>query len=111
MEIFRPFLDRNLMLTTFAGSGATSEAVFLASLNQLKHLALVFYPNFPEASHSCQWQHVRVKNSSSHVRLCEPPDHKITLGRRPASTSVMLLSAMLQTPIGNSIIFFPCKDT
>lgn len=58
MDIFRPFIDQNLSLSTFSASDATPEAVFLASLNQLKHLALVFYSNFPEAKYPTQWQHV-----------------------------------------------------
>lgn len=58
MDIFRPLLDRNLVLTTFAALDATPEAIFLASLNQLKRLALIFYSNFPEARSSAQWHHV-----------------------------------------------------
>lgn len=60
MDVFRPFLDRNLTLTTFTAPDATPNTVFLASLKQLKHLALEFYLYFPEASYTCQWQHVSV---------------------------------------------------
>ncbi|KAM0718419.1 hypothetical protein Q7P37_005489 [Cladosporium fusiforme] len=76
MDIFRPFLDRNLTLTTFSSPDATPNAVFLASLTQLKHLGLEFYVNFPEALYSCQWQHACLYIANAAVRNISNPDSR-----------------------------------
>lgn len=108
MDIFRPFLDRKLSLTTFTASGATPEAVFLASLNQLKHLALEFYRNYPEASPFCHWEDV-TSPAPLLPSVISRPSSSPTRDRRHASTSRTPHSATRQTPTGSSPSSSPSK--
>lgn len=45
MDLFRPFLGLKLKLNTFSTEDSSPEAVFVASLNQLKRLTLIFRAN------------------------------------------------------------------
>ena len=54
MDIFRPLLGRNIKLKTFSAPDGSPETAFIASLNQIKRLALVFISRYPEATH-CVW--------------------------------------------------------
>ena len=57
MDIFRPFLRREAQLKTFPALDSSPDAVFTASLNQLKRLALIYRSNYSQASYALQWHH------------------------------------------------------
>ncbi|KAF4954607.1 hypothetical protein FSARC_12047 [Fusarium sarcochroum] len=58
-DVFRPFLSENnqpLYMTSFSTPGATPEAAYGASVNQLKRLLLIYRLNFETAMLSVLWQ-------------------------------------------------------
>ncbi|KAM0549153.1 hypothetical protein ACHAPJ_009608 [Fusarium lateritium] len=58
-DVFRPFLTSNnqpLCMATFSTPGATPEAAYGASVNQLKRLLLIYRLNFETAMLSVLWQ-------------------------------------------------------
>ncbi|KAJ4269676.1 hypothetical protein NW762_001344 [Fusarium torreyae] len=58
-DVFRPFLaetSRPLHLSTFSVPGATPEAAYRASVNQLKRLLLIYRLNFEAGMLSVVWQ-------------------------------------------------------
>lgn len=66
MDLFRPFLGQFLKLSTFSAVDSSPEAVFLASLGQLKHLIVSFRTNYPDCLHYIQWHHVSsIRNETS----------------------------------------------
>lgn len=55
MDIFRPFLSQQLSLQTFASRTSTPDAIFNASLNQLRRLVLIYRSTQTAATHHVCW--------------------------------------------------------
>jgi hypothetical protein len=58
-HVFRPFLrspHRSQCLRSFTSAQAVPEAIYAASMNQLKRLVLAFRESFTNATHSVFWQ-------------------------------------------------------
>lgn len=55
MDIFRPFLSQRLSLQTFASRTSTPDAIFDASLNQLRRLVLVYRSTQKAAAYHVCW--------------------------------------------------------
>ena len=66
LQLFRPFLGRQLRLRSFTADDSMPETVIEASLDQLKALAVTYHRSQPSAAYTILW-HIALINIGSSV--------------------------------------------
>jgi hypothetical protein len=74
MDIFRPFLGKKLKLTTFSTTDSSPEQVFVASLEQLKRMAVEYRISQLSATHSILWHDALLYVANAVINDTRDPD-------------------------------------
>jgi hypothetical protein len=92
LDLFRPYLQRPglepVQLRNFSSAQSTTDSVYAASVNQIKHLSLTYRKNYPAASYSIMWHNAALYLANAMLREArQQPSTLHTGGSRRSSSS------------------------